>query len=30
MYMRLMWEDNTDTYMYLSILTHTLFTQKSD
>jgi len=23
-----MWEDGADTYMYLSIPTHTLFTQK--
>jgi len=30
MYMRLMWEDGADTYIYLSIPIHTLFTQKLD
>jgi len=29
MYVRLMWEDGTDTYMCLSIPTYSLFTQKS-
>jgi len=28
MYVRLMWEDGTDTYMYLSVPILSLFTQK--